>query len=909
MGLHKRVLCLLFIIVLLPVSGLSANAQGTEPIAYKDSLEILSILGIMEDGADGAFEPEGSITRSEFTTMIIKLLNIDEQITDIGSDSMFKDVSADNPALPYITTAAKLGIVSGFGNETFRPDDNVTYEQIMIMLVNALGYGVVVKQQGNNISEYLSQAGNLNLLGGIKVSYADAATKGAVAKILHNALYIDILEAKVLGERTEYKAVKGNNILTEKFKLVKVEGIVNAVGRTKLASVSNLRDGLIEINNEIYRLDMAKATPFFANYVTAYVQDEDKNSEREVVFITPHPHKNTVWQINAKDIVDCKNNTIYYTTDENLSRGTDEIEVASSSDLILNGQVFKGYLEEIIQKDFGNVTVVDNNGDSIADAVIVTRYDVIVADSIDEQGKIVYDKINPSISLNLDDNGAKGTVKIFKNGTEISISDIKSGDVLSVAQSENDKISLKYIYVSDTKITGEIQEIDKPDKNIVINNEFYKITKRLIDLVKLGESYTFALDIENKAVDIQRSVLTSGNLAYLMMAKRMKGIGARLSLKLFTQDGEIKELTCANTITLDGVSIKSSAVKEPIFMVDEKGNIREDNKIVPQLIVYGTDSKGNVNEIDTAATSPSEKESEYSLERVFDYTDSTHIAEPGNLIWVGPNSLNTNILIDDSTVLFYIPADEENSEDSKYQIVTANDLIDISFAVTAYSLSPETFIPDAAVIKYNASHEGVHSRSPMMLVDYISTAVNKEGDVINMLYGLVKGELKSEIVADFNVLKKRDTGETIGQGDVIQYQKNGKGEVVSISYVDDSSSNLRFINTVTPTLDKVGSASFPFMIGRYNHAFCLFGGFVDDKQGTAIKVAEGNNIHSMPSPIKYRYFYTDSFSIMVYDKEKGMVYAGTTDDILPYKQVGDKCSRIFIHTRNANPQNIFIYKD
>ena len=46
------------------------------------------------------------------------------------------DVSADAYYAPYVAWAAENGIVKGIGNNLFAPDDNVTREQMAVILDN-----------------------------------------------------------------------------------------------------------------------------------------------------------------------------------------------------------------------------------------------------------------------------------------------------------------------------------------------------------------------------------------------------------------------------------------------------------------------------------------------------------------------------------------------------------------------------------------------------------------------------------------------------------------------------------------------------------------------------------------------------------------------------------------------------
>ncbi len=86
------------------------------------------------NGDNGEFRPQDDITRSAFTKIIVSVLDLD---TENNEENNFIDVEKSNWANRYITAASKAGIVLGDGNK-FRPNDNITREQMAVIIVRAL---------------------------------------------------------------------------------------------------------------------------------------------------------------------------------------------------------------------------------------------------------------------------------------------------------------------------------------------------------------------------------------------------------------------------------------------------------------------------------------------------------------------------------------------------------------------------------------------------------------------------------------------------------------------------------------------------------------------------------------------------------------------------------------------------
>ena len=87
--------------------------------------------GLVRGYPDGAFRPDNPITRAEFATVLVKAFNLTGQ-----SRQSFTD-TAGHWAEEAIGLAAVYGIVSGYDAATFGPDELITREQIALMMVRA----------------------------------------------------------------------------------------------------------------------------------------------------------------------------------------------------------------------------------------------------------------------------------------------------------------------------------------------------------------------------------------------------------------------------------------------------------------------------------------------------------------------------------------------------------------------------------------------------------------------------------------------------------------------------------------------------------------------------------------------------------------------------------------------------
>ena len=97
---------------------------------YDTAVCTLALEGIVNGYEDGSFRPEHMVTRAEFVTMALRLV----RITPSGAGRQFKDVSQTHWAVGYIQTAAGSGLITGYSDGTFRPNQYITRAEAVTIL-------------------------------------------------------------------------------------------------------------------------------------------------------------------------------------------------------------------------------------------------------------------------------------------------------------------------------------------------------------------------------------------------------------------------------------------------------------------------------------------------------------------------------------------------------------------------------------------------------------------------------------------------------------------------------------------------------------------------------------------------------------------------------------------------------
>lgn len=121
-----------------------ANTRFTDIPAhawYSGYAKYLNNNGVTYGKSKTIFAPDDAITRAEFTTLAVRFFDVygdgDAEIMEQYKD--FNDVSDGYWAAAYIKAAAKHGWINGYGDGSFRADDEVNRAEVVTIVNRLLG--------------------------------------------------------------------------------------------------------------------------------------------------------------------------------------------------------------------------------------------------------------------------------------------------------------------------------------------------------------------------------------------------------------------------------------------------------------------------------------------------------------------------------------------------------------------------------------------------------------------------------------------------------------------------------------------------------------------------------------------------------------------------------------------------
>lgn len=498
-------------VALSSVAFASNYSDVTEDSAYYEAVETLSKLNIFTGYEDGTFKPEDTVTRAEMAALIARIQGY-EETAKANANTIFTDVPSENWASGYIAQATNQGILNGYGDGTFGPDDQVTYEQAVKMIMSTLGYKPYAENNGGYPTGYLAAAQKYSVTKNVaNAVVGTGANRGTIAQLLNNAIDTPLMEQSnwnTNGE-IEYTIYDGGSVsgggyrdrktlMSENLGVVKLRGVVTANSVTDINSTNDVYDATADVKVTVNVTDNYKTTNDddevqVGSGKTFYVGDSDAESflgqsvifyvietakdDYEVISMAADTARNDVveFTLDQFDYYDSTNKDIYY-----FAKSTDDTSTSkkleTGVDVVYNGKgisditdIFsaKGASDAVVVSGGnslygGKVTLIDNDTESGYDVVLVELAATAVVDEVSDG--LVSFKESAKIALNdgeyseleFDEDDDNTLIELTKDGEAISYTDLKEWDVLSIVASNDDNKGYIQARVISNTVTGTI---------------------------------------------------------------------------------------------------------------------------------------------------------------------------------------------------------------------------------------------------------------------------------------------------------------------------------------------------------------------------------------------------------------------------------------------------------------------
>jgi hypothetical protein len=157
---------------------------------YFNAVTLLSDLGIVTGYTDGTYGPDQTITRAEACALVARMLTGKTDVAEYQGASNFTDVAKSYWGESAIGYCVVNNIVVGDGDGKFRPDDAVTQAEFVTMVTRGLGYETASAPLTYPYG-YISAAQDNGILDDVTIVPSEPALRGMDAVIVYNAIFAE----------------------------------------------------------------------------------------------------------------------------------------------------------------------------------------------------------------------------------------------------------------------------------------------------------------------------------------------------------------------------------------------------------------------------------------------------------------------------------------------------------------------------------------------------------------------------------------------------------------------------------------------------------------------------------------------------------------------------------------------
>ena len=893
----NKVLAMLvvFMMMLSTVAFASSFSDVADTSSYSTAIEVGVDLGLFKGYEDGTFAPEGEITRAEFAAIVVRLLGQEAQAEGAKAATQFVDVPAEHWAAGYINIAVQAGVINGYGNGNFGPEDLVEYQDAITMMVRALGYEPAIGSAGYPTG-YLTKAGELGLTTAVNGSNGVAINRGAVAQISFNALDVPLMTQSGYGTFTQYVINDGysstmgttnvkKTLLSENHSIVKVQGTIES-SSDSVSTNKNAKEYVnVDVTNAYYNkfganidgkmfVGESDAMDYVGKKVILFVEYDEFNDERTIKSLYEVVSTDTL-VIDIADVVSIEDGEIkYYINDSK----TTTVSLSDNT-----AEYYNGYLSarperitnEVLLDMSGTIelSLLDNEtADGDYDTMYITAYDVFVVDEVNATSKRVTSKIGTSFGTRINYNEEDGDVKaslVDANGAAMDFADLEEYDVLSVKYVFTGAKDIYEASIISNTVTGTVTgisgEVATDDRYVEIDGTEYKVLNVAEDEdeIKLGDEGTYYLDGSDNVVYHSATITRNNNYAYV--------IGVQAATEM--DNAKVKVLTVENGIVTVEVASKISVT----FEGEKETNVSTKTAVdvsdfIGTVVAYKLNASGQVSAIEVASAENTD-EDWLSLNAI-DADLEDYDADGASFKVDGKKHYLT-----DNTIIFYVPEGEDYDEDD-YEVVALKNLSDDQdlFGADLYDVDEDRNI---GVIVLKGENSINPSSENAAFVTKVSNTTDEDGYDVYRVTAYVGLEEVSYIAEDV------DADAIVGKLVVPTYKANG--DVKDFEVVDGDYTSLNEdVEAASGTLEVYNDGDEDVSPINTKKKLIVLNG--DDAQEYKIPASTNVYVYDETSNSRNKAKIGESLGYIEIDAEDGTVYVNGEEadvDVTVYLYIFD----------------------
>lgn len=871
-----------FIMLFLSVGTIQAAQDNSSDIVY-------TLVGYGIIDPEKEYNPDEPVSRGEFAGMVTRLMCISESASQYAQ-TPYWDVPSNYKYAGDISVLTAIGILNGYSDTRFGPNDSVTYEQALKVLVLITGYGEIAQANGGWPDGYITQASKNKMLGG--VSLKNPFTRENLYKLIYNTLDVPLVDHAInhSGGKLEKTDDTLRNQIAEKteYELYRHRGVIKASAYTYTsAPYSDLYDDEVVIDNRtvggdyIYSIGNTNASDLVGYEVEFFAKKTVAGYE--LLSVKPTTN-NEIIEVRSENLRNKNGYKLFY------SVGNKNMDLTLDDDykVVYNGNRVMNPGDDDFNIEDGYITFINNDSDKNFELAMIWEYENAIATSFDGvRMNFANDaQFNSLTSLNVkpDDDEVK-VVVMDKDGNDIDRFD--SERVVSIFM--NTTRTRFKIIVSDEIFDGAVSSMSEDE--YTIDDTDYQSAASL-EPIRLGVTYKFYFDYQSKIAYAKETETV--NYGYILdySGNRSSNLEVRIIIPGKVDAGvETNEEDVTDTSAVPYLILQNNSVEYFKFAekVRSQGKRYKGKELIELLdtegmkaISYKLNSDGEICEITPLEKCGGNITKRYQYD-VYDRVFGGTTVDQTTGFAINSDTMAVCVPADDNNNINYNATDDDFNV--RVNITVANN--DVGYRVEGYDYDPITkkarFLVSFATMDASAvtGIDGFSSKASIVTSSRYS--YNEETDE----YDLIIEVLQGSAVKTLTPIPLNSNNRTIGllkKGDLITFSLN-KNDLMANAYImqslPDVSGRQNFESVsgnVLKSLGTVGKIEYD-EIDTYNRALIT-------------KIELHTDDSGYPRTLNVRQKNTPP--VYLYDTQENTYTAVSIKDIIP------DYDRVFVYERNGD---------
>ncbi len=527
-----------------PTLSFASDATYNE----ESAITLVKTLQIMIGDENGDMELDKNVSRAEFAKIAVVMSQFRKTVALAGTTSVFSDCTFKHWASPYVRVAVTNGIVTGYPDGTFRPENTVALEEAVTIMLKLLGY---TNDDFGTSWPYgqMGIASSAHILDNVDKSIGDTLKRRDVLKIVYNTLvanpknaqsvsskYLEQLECNLYEDAIIIATNKQNNSVTPGY-------VLTSAGTFKISG--DLDDDLIGRKGDLIT--------------------ENGNDYAGFMPSVQAVQKHVVYSKLSDTLVTyCNGAMTSFSVDTNVTAylDTNKTTYGSVKSSISTGDTI--YLMKNASGSVDYITVATNNIEGPKTVTTPVWYNSFTSDVL--------------------------SLTVMRDGVRSTISDIQTNDIVYYLKDVNT------VFAYSRKITGVYEKAtpnrDMPTSITVSGTEYTLETAAAFDKVssngdcKIGDTITLLIGKDGHIADVMSATGSTSSVAGYLVAT---------GTKQFTNaDGDAYSSVYASLVCSDGNELEVITRNDYSTYINKVMNVKFNDGVASLSVakadtnVYGT---------------------------------------------------------------------------------------------------------------------------------------------------------------------------------------------------------------------------------------------------------------------------------------------------------------------------------